>query len=280
MSVKEKENKFLKYLKDWFGDLDFSPPKWHKEEKESVPDEGDPVFESSVPNEGVVDEFLDGISVGICYTDAKGNGTERWVNMQTLRTNGVIYAYCHARKQMRSFRIENIKFVYDDAGEIIDTKDFFLELGIDVSRYAQVGQSRREKKQSAFAYKEAGQEHGKKHKEIAASGMRILAALARADGDHDPVETEIILEYAIEYAKSFHGVSATDEDKKVIYKHIRYLRPRPSTVMDCVDEIYEKPMSERKLLLLYAKRLVESDGKITSEEADLLIMLNSELSIL
>lgn len=75
--------------------------------------------------EGVddVNEHVLGRLVGLVYVDERGRQTERAVTMWRLyNQNGRRYlqAYCHLRKENRTFRVDRIVEVFDPkTGEII-----------------------------------------------------------------------------------------------------------------------------------------------------------------
>lgn len=64
----------------------------------------------------------------IHYEDAKGNVSEREINVRAITDkNGVTYlkAYCHARRAMRTFRLDRVVEVIDlGTGEVIDARKF------------------------------------------------------------------------------------------------------------------------------------------------------------
>lgn len=73
--------------------------------------------------------------VGICYEDAAGKETTRTVAIKAVtidfdRTRAFLHAFCLDRGELRSFRVDRVKDIFDEHGEILDKKRFLQEVGI------------------------------------------------------------------------------------------------------------------------------------------------------
>lgn len=68
------------------------------------------------------------ITISIMYGDPSEPRTVT-IHRLTARDDGVIYlrCYCHKRQAPRTFRADRIKYFFDEAGEITETREFLTE---------------------------------------------------------------------------------------------------------------------------------------------------------
>ncbi len=69
-------------------------------------------------------------NVNIDYQDAKGNVTNRDIVIRYLYDDSgktYIRAFCLLRKEMRTFRIDNIRKMFIDGAEISEPENYFAE---------------------------------------------------------------------------------------------------------------------------------------------------------
>src|SRR5690606_19646165 len=97
---------------------------------------GPPPVAPSLPNEDVDEPgkqslgFAEGQSFAIEYVDAAGRPSSRRITVYDIQmtSSGVpcLYARCHERGAMRSFRVDRIKYCIDYDGEVFDDVPAFL----------------------------------------------------------------------------------------------------------------------------------------------------------
>ena len=74
--------------------------------------------------------------IEIEYQDASGDITRRKITAQIIRTAWgglVIEAYCHLRQSQRSFKLENIRRLYENGHEI-NVVDWLEQIGFSQNR--------------------------------------------------------------------------------------------------------------------------------------------------
>jgi predicted DNA-binding transcriptional regulator YafY len=65
-----------------------------------------------------------GVAFGIDYVDSAGQKSRRWVTARGFQ-EGLLWAYCWVRRDMRSFSLHRIEAIIDDAGEVRDPASVF-----------------------------------------------------------------------------------------------------------------------------------------------------------
>lgn len=225
------------------------------------------------------DSELWGITIAIEYRDARGAETRRRVTLRRLYHDAAGYpcinCFCHERRALRTFRFDRIISVIDADGVVWPPKDFFtqelhaqpveLENSIDVAVASALAAA--EKRQHAKITAPAAP--GIAQRRAARDGLRVLVALARADGEFDDAEMRIILDY-IAAAAMRAGITTVDADRRALTTYLRHQRPAPDLLNECLDRLERAPAAERHALTEAAAAIVACDPAAAAEEIALL----------
>ncbi|MEM7727851.1 MAG: hypothetical protein AAF311_01105, partial [Pseudomonadota bacterium] len=100
------------------------------------PSDDEPEADISPPND-LTYGHAEGQTFGIVYEDAKGNLTERYITVWSIKPGPhclILNARCNLRERMRTFRVDRIDSVFDYDGEVYDVYPFLEEtFGIEKS---------------------------------------------------------------------------------------------------------------------------------------------------
>lgn len=184
----------------------------------------------------------------IVYEDARGDESERRIAVRKVRPSApvALTAWCYEREAYRTFLIERmLEVAMLDTGEIIeDPRRHFLDL-IGAGTLAQ-----------------------------AIGGLRplldILSFIARADGDLALCEAEALADF-VEW--EWEGVPL---DRAALMKIMRSLVPTAHSFTDAVSGIRLWPAARKRTLLRGVRSLVDADGVLAPEEADMVLRLMTE----
>lgn len=236
-----------------------------------------------------VDDDIFGITTVIEYIDSKNAFSRRRVTLRniTCREDGRFYVncICHERNALRSFRFDRIQSVIDLDGEIHQPLAFFrdeLQIRVDlsgahVSEMTGLGAMeprvalRREPDDAIGKEKP-----GAAQRRIARDGTRLLVGLARADGNLDPAEVNVVLDY-IEAICRRSMVAFDDEDRRALSGYVKRVRPSSEVLDGCLGRIQGAPIDEQKLFIRYASALAEADGVIDEAEFHVLLEIKETL---
>lgn len=71
-----------------------------------------------------------GVAFGIQYRAGNGQTTRRWITVRSVDlSDGSMWAYCWARRDLRTFRLDRIREVVDGDGQVLSGEEFALALG-------------------------------------------------------------------------------------------------------------------------------------------------------
>ena len=204
-----------------------------------------------------------GRTIGIQYVDAKSDVTQRWVSIDGFHQNknGHWYmrCYCFMRESRRSFLLERVMAVFDEHGEFAEASEFFgvseLEFVIPV-----VGTGK----------------PGSAHKAVARDGIRVLTALARADGHLHENELEIIIGYAEEEGL-YRDIVLEEEDRIALSGYISRQQPTGVIVAQCLDRLMERGEDDLINLHRFIKKVIDADDRIDPAEFDFVISVRDHL---
>lgn len=199
--------------------------------------------------QGRADHELSGMTIGIEHADADGSVSRRWVTIvATAEVDGHNRLLCHCfRSQgLRALRLDRVITIFDENGETFDVREF-LQLKANPSK-ARTG--------------------GGSYRSAIRDGLRVLIAIARADGQLDAEEIDVIMEYArSEGARK--GVTEDEVALAELRRYIERLQPSGSIVTSCIDRLTDEGEETQKNILTYLARVVRADGVVDSSEAEL-----------
>lgn len=99
-------------------------------------------------------------------------------------------------------------------------------------------------------------------------GLRVLIAIARADGRLDAPEVDVIMDYArSEGARK--GVPEDEAALAELRRYIERLQPSGSVVTSCIDRLADEDKETKDNLLTFLAKVVRADGVVDSSEEEL-----------
>ena len=212
-------------------------------------------------------EFLDapdhdlvGTIVGIEYIDSRGKKSMRTVTIKAFHPkedHWTLYGYCFLKRAPRSFRLDRIKCVFDQDGVVCDPGDFFALYDLEYNGPVIDPVS-----------------PGTKQRAIARDGARVLAALARIDGDFHDLEKEVIYGY-IEEEAAIAGIPPSEADRAALLKYISNLHPHGDVVNECIDRLSGSNAVKQRSFLRFVNTLIRVDDVVTDEEAAMALAIQT-----
>ena len=194
---------------------------------------------------------LRGLALHITYVDVSVAESERTVRCSRAvagRGGPVLVGFCMLRRAHRMFRIDRIREVVDlETGEVIEAAAFFASLG--VWRSDPLG---------GFLAR-------------ARAGLTVLMAVAAADGRVFADEIEVIARW-VDRLADLHGLALDAVTLDSVVRLARNLRPDAEAAVVALRSAMGS-VAEADLLARYMRQMVEADGEIAVEEADLLEVL-------
>jgi uncharacterized tellurite resistance protein B-like protein len=214
-------------------------------------------------DQGVLQEHTDhelsGMTIGIEHLDADGSVSRRWITIvATAEVDGhnQLLCHCFTNEGLRIFRMDRLITLFDEHGETFDVREF-LHLKASPTK-ARTG--------------------GGSYRSAIRDGLRVLIAIARADGQLDTEEVDVIMEYArAEGARK--GVTEDEAALAELRRYIERLQPSGSVVTSCIDRLTNEGEETQKNLLLYISKVVRADGVLHSSEAELEKLIAKRLEL-
>lgn len=189
------------------------------------------------PDASFEDE-LDDVFTMIEYVDANLVTTRRRITMRKFSTSGApaLVAFCHERKAIRTFRLDRIRCFIAPDGEIIEPSDFWRSIDVTPPPFKKPRsaaelvaerpiENRRQERDNLREFHRPDRSrpqldvrHHVRHQ------VRILTALARADGHLHERESLMITDYALDEGERI-GISLTPSEEAAFELYVRRLRP-------------------------------------------------------
>jgi tellurite resistance protein len=195
------------------------------------------------------DHELSGMTIGIEHVDADGSVSRRWATIVAAADvdgENRLLCHCFRSEGLRSFRMDRIINLFDEQGETFDVREF-LHM------------------QAAPTKARTG---GGSYRSAIRDGLRVLIAIARADGRLDDEEVDLIMDYArTEGARK--GVPEDEAALAELRRYIERLQPSGSVVASCIDRLTSEDDEAQENLLAYLAKVVRADGVVDSSEAEL-----------
>ncbi|CAO3440070.1 hypothetical protein [Azospirillum endophyticum] len=233
-----------------------------------------------------------GSTFAIDYLDSKGTLSRRRITMREIYTNGertYVQAFCHERRAARSFRFDRIVEVIDIDGECHDPRRFFTEgLGLEFPTAEKVSvppkapvspvrvETTAQHSRAAKPDVRVTDKPGMAQRRVARDGLRVLVALARADGELHPEELEVILDYIAEQC-DLCGIDMTETDRAALLPYLKRQQPSSDVLGECLSALNAVPRIQQRLLVRFAMMLMDADGVQDPAEFDLIMRIRQEL---
>ena len=228
-------------------------------------------IDDAIPDDVITLDVADGQSFIIEYLDAKADFSRRRITVwEILAADGGVpwlYARCHERKAMRSFRIDRIRCCIDHSGKAHDNVPLFLSdlFGIAINPAGDPGGVN--EAQSTAWQKVLRAIH---HEAV------ILSALAQVDHVLDRKELQAAADYlALEAVHRDALVS--DRELNRLIDHVTGLRPNGEAIDRALDAISRCDFGAVQRLLSAAITVMDADGQRHALEVELINRVATEL---
>lgn len=223
-------------------------PHFAKVSQEAGKKEAGQSYDHGVSQE-LADHELSGMTIGIEHVDADGSVSRRWVTIvTTAEVDGRDRLLCHCfmSDSLRAFRTDRIINCFDEKGETFDVRHF-LNLKASPTKSRTGGASYR----SAIR-----------------DGLRVLIGVARADGQLDAEEVDVMMEYArAEGARK--GVTEDEAALAELRRYVERLQPTGSVVTACIDRLTNEDEETQDNLQAFLAKVIRADGVVHGSELGL-----------
>lgn len=243
-------------------------------------------------HETEVTDFLDGIVFGIEYVDSSGSETRRTITAHSIAVKGqrvYLDAVCHGRQAFRRFRVDRIASIISADGEVFEPMVFFQEIGIDRRVQGALGRpAAGEVPPDSPAQTHASLQStpdpnahsvaispGVAQRKLVRDQIRLLAALARADGRMAKEEVDAIVEYiCIECDEA--GVEFGESDIDALSAYVKRLRPTSDKLEESLNRLFGDSKMRRhpeqyKRLLRALRNVADADSEFHENEFTFLL---------
>jgi tellurite resistance protein len=211
----------------------------------------------------------EGLRFHITYRDEKGGTSLRIVKAKSFSIRqGVSYldAYCELRSAHRCFRIDKIKEVTDlRSGEVFDDPAFLFKPFVDLC--------------------EADNKEMKERREwvtisaiihVIGNELRVLIAVAEADGKFGLKERKLLLKYAAERSMDLN-IQMGEVERSILNRWMQLQRPDETIVRECIHRMASRNTISFEELWEVAEIIASIDGEVTEDERDMLIRVRTAI---
>lgn len=220
--------------------------------------------------------FAEGQTFIIEYCDAYKNVTMRRITAYNIRRNSngipLIVAKCHERNADRSFRIDRIVGVYDmDGVNVSSVKQFLIDDFGMAPQFAEMAEPHQPKRALAKTNNITAAKHV-----VRSQGVHLLWCFANADGDFDPRELDVIIDYCEQCCleKNLH---LSESDRADLAKYIKSLRPTSHTVDKSISDMGRANNTSLNRFLKYCVLIAKADGHIHPDEITAINTISNEI---
>lgn len=205
---------------------------------------------------------ISGVLVEIVYDDGEDQKSARRITCKRVRSHGgrlYLDAVCHERRAFRTFRVDRVLEVLDlQTGEVLAGGAFVQAFRLD------------EVTQGAETW---GLERSRRYDLL--SGIKLLAFIARCDGEWHPLEADVISEFVRDWWDDWGYPGEPPIESIMAYA--RKLSPTPDDFFTVLRRVNHNRRSAR-LLLPSIAAVVDADGQIESEEHRWLLEVQAYLA--
>lgn len=200
----------------------------------------------------------EGLRFHIKYCDDKGGISLRNVKVKAFSIKqGVSYfdAYCELRSAHRSFRIDKIKEVIDlRSGEVFDDPAFLFKPFVDLCE----ADSKEMKDRKAWVTISA-------IIHVIGNELRVLIAIAEADGKFGLKERKLLLKYASERSADLN-IKMGEVERSILNRWMQLQMPDENIVRECIHRMASRRYISFEELCEVAEIVATIDGEVTDDE--------------
>ncbi|MBG6161460.1 hypothetical protein IWQ54_001110 [Labrenzia sp. EL_195] len=183
------------------------------------------------------------------YTDANGIFSRRRITVASFKkaSDGtpMLYARCHERNAMRSFRVDQISCCIDYDGEVHDNVMSFLAESVGLDPQPQ-------------------HDNWERVRTLVRPHAVVLTAIAITDGDIPPEELEKIVSHCMKVCDR-QKIQATPHEVS-LRRYIKRLRPTEKDIEDACSKLRSASQTTRQELFDTAEDFLFSEGTEDEEE--------------
>lgn len=200
------------------------------------------------------------------YTNAGGVSKRRPITIKReTEANGQpsIFAFCHARKALRQFRLDRISTIITVDGEVFDpASSFWQHIGYRTGAETQASLPTADDRYAATALKRRFNNE-----------LVVLAALSGADGNLHRREIDVIVDY-IERELEWERVAIDPLEADALRNHVRRMRITRERLQESVEQLlvvsgkhrlYSKQLDR---FFVAAKQVAVADNRIHAAEVE------------
>lgn len=209
------------------------------------------------------------------YVSARGECTRRRITMKRFDDAGAaprLYAWCHERRAIRSFRLERIACFISVDGEVLAPDAFWASIGISPPITAEASARPVASRPAASAIAAPAPRADLALRRSTRRQLRVLAGLGRCDGVYRPVEIEQMLQYALKEGE-WDGIAPSEQETEAFRAYLGRLRPTREALSEALHDLFEAPRGKHRLYAREAERFLaaacavaQADGEIAPEE--------------
>ena len=219
-------------------------------------------------------EITEGVTIMIEYRDGAGTWSRRPVTITGLNIEidtTYLETWCHMREDERTFRVDRIESIVDEAGEVHEDAPRYLEerLGLPPG---------------TIILPRSRARHGRSREDAWALLRRnvrpqaiLFAALARASGVMRPEEVAFALAHCVEIAEA-RGLLFGDDEIEKLEAYIRRERPDAVRIETAIEGMLVCTPAEIHGFLDAALDLIRADGRRAPQEVALLNRIARDLT--
>lgn len=217
----------------------------------------------------------DGQCFMIEYRDVKGARSLRRITVRSLRRGAgdvpCLYAKCHERNAMRSFRVDRIENCIDIDGEVHENVHSFMTdtFGMTFGKHQALRTRINQKK----LFKDTWQ----LMLPIIKPHAVLLAAISFRDGFVREVETHAARDMCLDICRD-NGIENPELVEKRLTAYIGRMRADGPVIARAIEEVADRPPSEITSLLIAALAVMDADGHRHEKEIELVDALAIELT--
>lgn len=223
--------------------------------------EDDPALEAELG-------FARNQSFVILYQAADGHESVRRITVRNLALNAgnipVLQCWCHERQALRSFRIDHVREVITQDGEVIAPPGrFFVEtFGMSPA----LAECKLPKPVSLVRIRPHFTHH-----------MMVLAHLGRSDGDFCLDEQGIVLDHCLKLA-SDGGASVSESEERALRRYLKTLKPKKLFLTRAMRALESDTPERIMALLTAADWVINADGLRHRDEQSFFRLLQMQLT--
>ncbi|GAA0550773.1 hypothetical protein FHS83_001284 [Rhizomicrobium palustre] len=212
--------------------------------------------------------FAQNQSFVIVYQAADGHESVRRITVRNLSLNAenipILNCWCHERQALRAFRIDHVREVVTQDGEVIaPPARFFVETFGMAPALAECSLPR---PASLTRIRPIFTHH-----------MMVLTHLGRADGDYCLDEQGIVLDHCLKLARDADR-RATEAEERALRRYLKTLKPKKMFLARAMRGLESETPDRVMALLAAADEVINADGMRHRDEESFFHLLQRELT--